>query len=192
MTPKEILDQVLPDKPFFRERGGVTLSGGEPMAQPAFALETAKLLNENGIRVCMETCGEADWTWLERIRPYIQCFLYDYKVSDPEAHCRWTGVDNRKIMANLKKLNDAGADIVLRCPLIPGVNDTADHFQGIAELTRELSGISRVDLLPYHALGNDKRMQLGLPREEFRVPEKEEIRRWQDKLSSLCCVPVCL
>ncbi|MBQ6563178.1 MAG: glycyl-radical enzyme activating protein [Clostridia bacterium] len=192
VTPDEILHQVLPDKPFFRRRGGVTLSGGEPMAQPEFALETAKLLCENGIGVCMETCGQADWTSYEQMLPYVQSFLYDYKVSDPESHRQWTGTDNRRILANLRNLSSCGVDIVLRCPLIPGVNDTTDHFLGIAGLTEELQGIRRVEILPYHSLGNNKRVQLGLESESFCVPEKAEVLRWQDELNSMCRVPVCL
>ncbi len=190
MTPREVLEAVLPDKPFFRERGGVTLSGAEPMAQAGFTLEMARLFYENGIGVIIETCGWAEREDFRRVMPYVDSFLFDWKVTDPERHRAFTGVDNRPILNNLRFLDSCGADIVLRCPVIPGVNDTEDHFQGIFRLTEEMPRIRRVDLLPYHSMGNDKRAQLGLTPDGFRVPTREEAGAWQARLSVLCRVPV--
>ena len=190
MTPEEALVRILPDKPFFRDRGGVTFTGGEPMAQPAFAYALAALLSRHGIRTVMETSGCAPWEMYEQMLPMISCFLYDWKITDPELHRRWTGVDNRLIRENLRKLHDAGAEIILRCPVIPGVNDTPEHFHGIASLTETLPRILRVDLLPYHALGNDKRNQLGLLRDGFSVAGEETVRKWTEELKGLCRVPV--
>ena len=82
--------------------------------------------------------------------------------------------------------------MVLRCPVIPGVNDNQAHVQGIAALTKALPSIRQVDLLPYHALGNDKRAQLGLPHDGFSVPDEETVQRWRGELQTLCAVPVCL
>ena len=191
MTPEEVLAQVLPDKPFFRGRGGVTLTGGEPMEQAGFVLELSALLREEGIGVAMETGGFAPAESFRAVLPYIGLFLYDWKVTDPEQHRFWTGRDNLLIRKNLEMLHDAGAEIVLRCPVVPGVSDTPEHFRGIAALTEELPRIRRVDLLPYHALGNNKRAQLGLPADGFQVPEEETVRAWQEELSRLCRVPVC-
>ena len=192
MSPEDVLAQVLPDKPFFRGHGGVTISGGEPMDQPAFTLALASLLHAHGIGVVLETCGHAPWEYFEAAAPIVSCFLYDWKITDPELHRRWTGADNALIRKNLGKLHDRGAGIVLRCPVIPGVNDTPEHFEGIARLTRELPRILRVDLLPYHALGNDKRVRLGLPRSEFPVPDRETAERWRNDLAARCSVPVCV
>ena len=190
LNAEEVLRRVLPDKPFFRERGGVTISGGEPLFQADFVLELASLLRRNGIGVILETSGYAPWAAFEPLLSLVDCFLFDWKVTDPEAHLRWTGVDNRLIRENLKTLHDRGASIVLRCPVIPGANDTQAHFEGIARLLSELPGIHRVDLLPYHALGNDKRMQLGLKRDGFQPPAAETVRQWHERLSALCPVPV--
>ncbi|MBR3019059.1 MAG: glycyl-radical enzyme activating protein [Clostridia bacterium] len=192
MSAEEVLRRVLPDKPFFRERGGVTISGGDPLLQADFVLEFASLLRENGIGVILETSGYAPWRAIEPLLPLIGCFLYDWKITDPAAHRRWTGVDNRIIRENLKTLHDRGANIVLRCPVIPDVNDTPDHFEGIAGLLEELPDIRRADLLPYHALGNDKRAQLGLKRDGFQPPAEETVRLWHERLSALCPVPVFL
>lgn len=190
MSPEEVLARVLPDKPFFRGRGGVTISGGEPMDQPAFTAALASLLAENGIGVALETCGYAPWDSFEAVLPYVSLFLYDWKITDPELHRRWTGVDNLLIRGNLEKLNESGAEIVLRCPVIPGINDTQAHFDGIAEIADRLPGIRRIDLLPYHALGNDKQLRLGLPCNPFPVPDRETVQRWHHGLAARCSVPV--
>ena len=192
MTPEEVLRKILPDKPFFRQRGGATLTGGEPLFQPGFARAIAALLRQNGIDVALETSGCASWDALNEMLPFVSRFLYDWKITDPEKHRAWTGADNALIRGNLQKLHDSGARIVLRCPIIPGVNDTREHFRGIAQLTRELPRILKVDILPYHALGNDKRAQLGLPRDGFSVPDEETARHWHAELKSMCAVPVCM
>ena len=190
MSPEEVLARILPDRPFFRVRGGVTLTGGEPMEQPGFALALAGLLHRQEIHVAMETCGFASPEAYRNILPYISLFLYDWKLTNPELHRQRTGEDNRLILENLQMLHDSGADIILRCPIIPGVNDTHEHFLGIARLTENLPRIRQVDLLPYHALGNNKRSQLGLPHDSFCVPDDNTVRRWHRELTKLCRIPV--
>lgn len=190
MTPEDVLVRILPDRPFFRERGGVTLTGGEPLDQPDFALLLATLLRRHDINVVLETCGFVAPEAFRNILPYVNLFLYDWKVSDPELHRHWTGEDNRLILENLQFLHSSGADIILRCPVIPGVNDTPEHFLGIARLTESLPRIRQVDLLPYHALGNNKRAQLNLAEDGFRVPDENTIRHWHQDLTRLCRIPV--
>lgn len=192
MSAEEVLQKVLPDRPFFRGRGGVTISGGEPLTQAGFTLEIARLMKENGIGVVIETSGCAPFKSIEKLLPCTDRFLYDWKVTDPKEHLKWTGRDNRLIRENLVRLCQSGAQVVLRCPLIPGVNDTDTHFEGIAALTHELPGLTQVDLLPYHALGNDKRRQLSLPPDGFTVPDESTVGMWHEKLKKLCAVPVCL
>ena len=190
MTPEEVVNRILPDKPFFRQRGGVTLTGGEPLYQPDFARALASLLYQQGIGVALETCGFAPWEHLQGMLPFVRIFLFDWKISNPEEHKKWTGRDNLLIRENLIRLYHSGANIILRCPIIPGVNDTPAHFQGIAQLTRELPHIQRVDVLPYHALGNDKRAQLSLPHDGFFVPNEQDVQRWREELESICGAPV--
>ena len=191
MTPEEVLAKILPDRPFFRKRGGVTLTGGEPMEQPAFAAELAGMLRREGIHTAVETCGYASGDSFREILPYADLFLFDWKITDPEQHREWTGRDNRLIRENLELLCREGAEVILRCPVIPGVNDTPEHFRGIAELTKEYPQIRQVDLLPYHALGNNKRCQLGLPKDGFEPPDEQTAEEWQQELGRICRVPVC-
>ena len=140
--------------------------------------------------MALETSGYAPWAAIAPLLPFVGLFLYDWKITDPETHRRWTGADNRLIRENLQKLCAAGAQIVLRCPVIPGVNDTPSHFEGIAALTKALPGIRRVDLLPYHRLGNSKRLQLSLAPDGFPAPDAETVSMWHARLSGLCAVPV--
>ena len=123
--------------------------------------------------------------------PHADLFLFDWKITDPGQHKAWTGRDNRLIRENLEMLCREGAEVILRCPVIPGVNDTPEHFRGIAELTEKLPGIRQADLLPYHALGNNKRCQLGLPKDGFEVPDNDMVAEWLKELREICRVPVC-
>ena len=162
MDTGEILAQVLRDADFYRSGGGgITLSGGEPMAQSAFALELAQASRVAGLHVCLETCGCCARTELERILPYVDLFLYDFKLADEEAHGRYTGADNALILENLAFLSRAGAKIILRCPVIPEVNFTDEHFEAIARTVKANPGILQIDLEPYHPLGIDKARRLG-------------------------------
>ncbi len=125
--------------PFFRRTGGgVTLTGGEPTAQPEFAHAVASLCRAAGIHVAIETCGFTPWATLERLAPVVDLWLYDAKHPDAEAHEELTGASNEPILANLRRLIDSGADLIVRVPLIPGVND---DDATIGELARMVAGL---------------------------------------------------
>ena len=191
MTPQEVLHATVQDKIFYQTSGGgVTFSGGEPLMQGEFLCETAKLHAQEGLHTILETSGFGSWHVLEQVLPYISVFYFDWKVTDPELHRKLTGADNRLIRQNLERLNDAGADIVLRCPMIPGCNDTPEHFRGIGELTRTMRKIRQVDVLPYHPIGNDKRKKMGLVPDGFVRPEDEQTAQWRAAIAAECRVPV--
>ena len=156
-----ILSQVLRDAEFYRASGGgLTLSGGEPLAQGAFALELACMAKQADLHVCVETCGYCSEDDLRRMLPYVDLFLYDFKTEDSSTHRHYTGADNLRINENLAFLNRSGASIILRCPIVPGVNLTDEHFGAIARITRKYAAIRQVDIEPYHPLGTDKLMRL--------------------------------
>ena len=162
MSVEEVMDEVLPDIPFYSSSGGgLTLTGGEPLAQPEFAFALASEAKASGIHVALDTSGYAKWETIAALLPTVDLFLYDFKAAAPARHKELTGVDNALILANLEKLNDAGAHIFLRCPLVPGVNDDADHLTAIAEWAECLDGVEEVTLEPYHPVGLEKYKKLG-------------------------------
>ena len=178
---KDIIKSVLADKELYKKTGGgITLSGGEPLFCPEFSYEILKAAKEEGIHTCVETCGYAKNDDLMHVASVTDLFLYDWKITNSDLHKKYTGADNVKIKENLLALDKAGAKIVLRCPIIPGINDTDEHFDGIAEIADNLKNIIAVDIEPYHALGVHKKKMLDESEktEPFRAPEKEEVERY--------------
>jgi len=151
----EIADEAARLKPFFRRTGGgVTLSGGEPTAQPELSYAIAALCQQSGIHVAMETCGAVTWEVLERLSQVVDLFLYDVKHVDPVLHEEYTGASNVLILDNLRRLAEAsagaeGADIIVRVPLIPTINDDLETIRAIAGRVAEL-GVRRMTLLPFN------------------------------------------
>lgn len=151
------------DAAFYEKSGGgVTFSGGEPLMQPDFLLELLQICKGRGFHTALDTCGFARWEIIERVRPFVDLFLYDIKVVDPERHRRFTGVSNRLILENLSKLCAHGHDIILRAPLIPGVNDGQANIEALGALAARLS-LRRVDVLPYHNTAGNKYEGLNRP-----------------------------
>ncbi len=174
---EELAELLLTDEPFFRmSGGGVTLSGGECLAQPEFAAELAKKLTSRGIGVYVDTCGYVKRAALERIIPYTERFLYDVKAADPEVHCRCTGKDNRLILDNLRFLCEEGCNVEIRYPLVKGYNEL--ECESIAELLGKLGKIKRVKVLRYHSLSASRYEALGmlntLPSTETTVRDVEQ------------------
>ena len=160
-TAEEIIDIVLRDMPFYEESGGgLTLSGGEPLMQFDFALSLLKLAKERGVHTAIETCGFTSRD-LSKLVPYTDLWLYDIKLFPAEEHVRHTGVTNKHIFENLYLLDCMGANIVLRCPIIPNINMTEEHFDSLGQLANSLKGVTAIHLEPYHPLGISKAQKLG-------------------------------
>ena len=132
-----------------RRCGGVTLTGGEPTAQPDFAFAVAALCKEADIHVAMETCGLVAWEALERLASVVDLFLYDVKHPDLALHEEYTGETNELILENLGRLVEARADVIARVPLIPSINDDAETVAAMAQRIAE-TGVEKVTLLPYN------------------------------------------
>ena len=193
MTVDEVMDEVMKDQVFYdNSNGGLTLSGGEPLMQAAFAYELLKRAKAQGLHTCVETCGFANAEDMQRIAPLTDMFLYDWKVTDGELHKTYTGVDNLRIRENLRYIDTTDAKIVLRCPIVPQVNDTANHFHGIADLANSLQNIVGVEIEPYHALGNNKYAKLGKAGavQVFPQPTEEQVAAWIAQLQEYTNVPV--
>ena len=119
-----------------------------------------------------------------RDSPYVDIFLIDYKVTDPEVYKKYVGGDNSKVEENIRRLYASGAKLRIRCPIIPGVNDTEDHFNKIAELTKELPDVEGAEILPYHKLGVSKAARIGIESEEFEMPSNETVAEWKNYIWS--------
>ena len=165
LTTGQVLAEVMKDALYYEgSGGGLTVTGGEPLAQAEFVFELLWRYKheEKGRHTAVETCGEAPFWRFEKLAPVVDLFLYDLKHLDPAEHLRLTGVGNDRILDNLRRLAGAGCEVVIRLPLIPGVNDGRDNLEATAALAADL-GLARIDLLPYHRLGEPKYRRLGRP-----------------------------
>ena len=192
VTVSQALEPVFADRPFYKREGGLTLSGGEPFAQPEFALAILQKAKEEGLHTAVETCGAVKSESLLASVPYVDIYLYDIKESDPMRHKALCGTDNTLILKNLTMLSDAGAKIILRVPVSPGANDSVERFRFVGELAEKLSGVISVDVLPYHKAGNVKYGKLGLEVTEYRVPDKEDGLKYVEAISEYTDKPVYL
>ncbi|NLV42794.1 MAG: glycyl-radical enzyme activating protein [Candidatus Hydrogenedentes bacterium] len=162
MTVAEVMAEALRDKPFYDATGGgITLSGGEPLAQPEFARALLAAARGAGVHTCVETSCAVPWAVLQGVLPVTDLFLADLKETDPALHKHHTGRGNRRILANLRALDRAGAALVLRCPLVPGATLRDDHLAAVAALVKSLNRPPEVHIMAYHPGGLAKREKIG-------------------------------
>lgn len=179
MTVGEVFAKVLRDRRYYGAEGGVTLSGGEAMLQKAFAGALLRACHGAGLHCALETNGLHPLADYLEILPCVDLFLFDYKATDARVHREYVGCDNAPILRTLRALYEAGANILLRCPIIPGVNDNAGHFDAIAALTRQMPNLVGAELLPYHKLGVAKARRIGAEAEEFPTPPAQTVADWK-------------
>jgi pyruvate formate lyase activating enzyme len=166
MTAEQVLTEICKDTVFFDQSGGgVTFSGGEPLMQPSFLETLLDACRKRRIHTAVDTCGAASRDNLLRLCGKVDLFLFDLKLMDPTRHRKYTGVDNCSILENLKALAGAHNAIIVRLPVISGVNDGEQDIERVLKFLSSM-GLFRVDLLPYHELGTDKYRRLG---REFRL-----------------------
>lgn len=169
----EVMAEIEKELPFFSRGGGVTFSGGEPLAQPDFLEALLLACADLDLHRAVDTSGFADAATIMRIARHTDLFLFDIKHMDPAAHRQATGVDNAMILANLRLLAESGARISLRLPLIPGVNDDSGNIRATGLFAASLPGIRDMDVLPYHASARGKYAKLGLPYPGQDIPSSE-------------------
>lgn len=164
MDVHEVFAKLESDRIFMDEsQGGITISGGEPLLQYAFTTELAKLCHEAGLHVALDTTGYADPEILKAVMPWIDLYLYDLKHCDNTLHKNYTGVENTAILQNLQTLVDAGKKVIIRFPVIPGLNDAIEHADMVLQIIKGFNGkISEINLLPYHSLASHKYQKLGM------------------------------
>jgi pyruvate formate lyase activating enzyme len=185
MSVEQVFAVVRKDEVFYRESGGgVTVGGGEPAFQAPFVSALLARCREKGIHTAVETCGHAPWKNLRKILGHTDLLLFDLKHLDPEAHRAKTGTGNELILDNVRRAADEVVEMIIRFPLIPGFNDDPAHVRSLGGFVREnLPRVKRVDLLPYHSVGESKSSRLlrtyalsGLsPLSPERIRETESI-----------------
>lgn len=167
VTAGEVMKEVLSDKPIYESSGGgITITGGEPFAQPEFLLALLRLAREEGLHTVIESCLYAAWEAIAPCLPDLDYLYLDLKILDEDKHKRLTGMSNKKILENIRKIYDYSGSkeltLVVRTPVIPGINDTSKEIGAMADwITRYLPGVTEYELLPYHRLGRGKYANIG-------------------------------
>jgi pyruvate formate lyase activating enzyme len=184
----DILDILEKERVFIEQsKGGVTFSGGEPMMQTEFLLETLKACKANGYHTSVDTSGYSLAKNYESIIPFTDLFLFDMKHLDDARHTEFTGVSNLGILDNYRLLLASGKDIMLRVPVIPGYNDNAEHMEKLKQLilSSKTKSLRKISLLPFHKIGSSKYKKFNVPyeMESVKPPSKEEMQRLKDFFS---------
>ena len=173
MTVAEVMVEILADRAFYHNSGGgVTLSGGEPLLQDGFALALLERCKVEGLHTALETAANCRWERLAALLPLTDLVMLDLKHMDDEPHRMATGVSNQRILANARRLAELGRVMILRVPVVPGVNDSASNIVATARFVRELTLLGRanghyvdfvpsLELLPFHRLSGQKYRNLG-------------------------------
>ena len=184
VTAARLLESIEADRAFYVEKGGVTLSGGEPLAQAEEVISFLKLCKQKDLNTAIETSGYFPSDILEHIVPLCDLFLWDIKDTCPKRHQQYTGVSNERIIDNLLSADRLGAHTRLRCILVNGVNTCDEHYENLAGLYGCLRNCEGIEFMPYHTFGGAKAVALG--REDSAVkawiPSKEQIAHAKDYL----------
>jgi pyruvate formate lyase activating enzyme len=179
MTVSAVVREIEKDVVFYDESGGgVTLSGGEPLAQPRFVDALLDACVKRHIHTAVDTCGFVERDLLLDLSEKVDLFLYDLKLLDPVKHQKYAGVSNDSILENLEALARRKKSIVVRFPVIPGINDGAEDICLMAAFLSDL-GLLRIDLLPYHRIGLEKYRRLGMQYrlEGLEPPAADHVRQ---------------
>jgi pyruvate formate lyase activating enzyme len=179
-TTEEVMEEILRDRVFFDESGGgATISGGEPFLQHEFLESLLLACRRQEIHTAVDTTGCTSPTILERIAPLVDLFLYDLKMMDDAKHREYTGVSNVLILGNLRRLVQWEKQVIVRIPLVPGVNDDEPNIQSSGEWLASLRAIREIHVLPYHATGTEKYSRLGktYTLDAMRSPDRDSVAR---------------
>lgn len=188
-SPEEIVSIVEKEKVFIRESGGgVTFSGGEPMNQPEFLLESLEILKSGGYKTAIDTSGYAPGEKFMQILPFTDLFLFDLKHLDPVRHYEFTGVTNELILANFNMILESGKDLIVRFPVIPGLNDSKEHLSSFSSFLAHnaKTNLKKLCLLPFHTTGASKYERLGLryPMNGTEQPSAGRMKELKEYFSS--------
>lgn len=188
----ELMSEIRRDIPFYdQSAGGVTFTGGEPLMQMQFLRDVLLECKKLSLHTTLDTSGQTSWANIESLLHLVDLFLYDIKHMDADTHTRYTSASNRKILYNLSKLAAENVSIIVRIPLIPGVNDDEQNLEQTAAYLRTLPQLQGVELMPYHDIGVTKYQALGMKYKmgDTATPTNDQIASIED-LFSRCKLPV--
>ena len=193
MTPEEVLKKALRYKTYWKEKGGITVSGGEALLQIDFVTELFRLAKEKGVNTCLDTSGnpfsleEPFKSKFDELMKYTDLFMLDIKHIDDAAHRKLTGQTNQNILEMAAYLSDHGKAMWIRHVLVPGITTEEDELYRLRSFLDNLKTVERVEVLPYHTLGVFKWKELGIPYQLEGVdpPTKEQIDRAKEILGAL-------
>lgn len=175
ISSNKLLTEIEKDFLFFEQsQGGVTFSGGEPLMQADFLLEIVKKCKEKKLHVCIDTCGYGNTDKLKNIAQFTDLFLYDLKHLDNNLHNKYTNVGNSLILKNLNMLIDMGKEVIIRFPLIEGINDNETHLEEIKNLINSFNKKIELNILPYHSLGKEKYKNLEMNNPLNNMPNMDK------------------
>ena len=180
MTVDEVMEEVLKDRIFYQvSNGGVTLSGGDPSIQYEFSRTILERCKSEGLHTAIETAANCRWKSLATLLPVTDLVMMDIKHLDPEKHQEVTGVSNRVILENARRLAKTGKPLIIRVPVVPKVNDTPEEIREIARFVRTFPNLQYLELLRFHRFGEGKYHALGVyyPASCLRTPAKDKMRK---------------
>jgi glycyl-radical enzyme activating protein len=186
----DVMHEIMADFDFYTNSGGgITLSGGEPLSQFSFSMELLKRCRENGVNTCVETSGFIAAEQFKKVLPLVDIILFDYKLTGSDQHIKYTGVPNERILENLDLAYKHGTPIILRCIIVPGINDTEAHFKGICDFNEKYPDLQGIEILPYHTMGNSKRTSIGIDETltHLNTVPPETASQWIEKLKEMGC-----
>lgn len=193
MGVDDAMREIMADVDFYANSGGgMTLSGGEPLAQIFFSMELLKRCRKNGVNTCVETSGFIATAQFKKVLPLVDILLFDYKLKGTKEHKKYTGVPNERILENLDVAYQHGVPIILRCVVVPGINDTDTHFKGICDLNVKYPDLKGIEILPYHTMGNNKRTSIGVEETltHLNTVPPEIAEKWIARLKEMGCEKV--
>jgi len=186
MTEDEVMEIVLKDMEMYRlSGGGITISGGEPLLQHTACTSLRKKTKEKGIHTAIETCGNAPWKCFEEMLPYLDLVYMDIKDLDEERHIKNCGTTNKTVLRNFEKLAGTKTSLIIRTPIIPGVNDNEKFIHAMGKLISK-NNVKRYELLPFHKLGAGKYHALGMlyKAENLKTPSAELMKTFRNIIKS--------
>lgn len=178
-TPEEIVEKVIRCKPYFKNKGGITFSGGEPLLHSEFIIEVAKILKKENIHIALDTAGYGNGDY-DKILDYIDLVILDIKHTTREGLKNLTGGDIEKVEEFIKALNKKNKAVWIRQVIVPGVTDSLEYITSLAEYIKKINNIEKIEFLPYHHLGEEKYQVLNIP-----YPYKDKPEMDKDKCQKL-------